>query len=845
MMREMNQKRIVHSAAVAVLCGMMQNIALADDVTWVGAVPGSVFVGVNWSTNAPPGPGDIAKFNGNGGSVSLGASLWQVGQIEIDNNSNDWTFHDGTLQTSQIHNRGSDGFGNSTNRIASDVTILGAQIYSQDLFFVAASDQQLNIDGIIIDGETPVEAHLRAKLSNDNTYTGRTQAWSGWQGLELLGSMGRISQSQQLDVFAAEMVLNNQADFDNNATNDDWNEDRLSDTANVTLRDGRLTLLGRYEGDLTESIGSMTVARGRNTVQLFSGSGDLIALHLTDASAALTRTDRGVMGIDTGGNADLGNHIRITLESAPAGELATGVIPYLGGTGNVGLVAYVSAPVVYDPGDDSAIGGGDDVGLRTLLASDFTDLTSATSMTHALLADTSTTLNLSTIAQTFTFAGNGTGGAGTLTLNTSLTVNEGVLFLNNGSTINGMGTLDLGSGEGIVHVNGGNATIDAPVSIHNLTKAGDNSLRLTNPNNSITGETVVNSSSLILGAPTAGGTAPIRMVDASLTLDFAGGTFGNTLTWNSGADGPTGGFRWINDLRLQDGETVYYTGRIEGDGALALRGDGSKLVLLNTGVNTDPRTPFFLIGTDATIEINGVFGTPNGGGYIWADPDSLVIGNGEVIGAIVMQNNSVLKPGSTASPVGILTTTRFELNGGSTLEIQNGSTGTRGIHYDAMDVGTDGARLDGTIRMVSTVQFPAGSTFDILNIAGFYEGNPTLVADTPLTGGRQYVKIFHPNKLTIGVAGYTGDANLDGKVNTLDFNLLAGSFGMTSGANWLMGDFDYDRAVNSIDFNALAGNYGKLATPPSAMLGSVVPEPAGLGALALLGTIGVRRRSRD
>jgi hypothetical protein len=85
---------------------------------------------------------------------------------------------------------------------------------------------------------------------------------------------------------------------------------------------------------------------------------------------------------------------------------------------------------------------------------------------------------------------------------------------------------------------------------------------------------------------------------------------------------------------------------------------------------------------------------------------------------------------------------------------------------------------------------------------------------------------------------YTGDANLDGKVNALDFNALATGFG--TGSTWVSGDFNYDGTINSLDFAALAANYN-LALPGPA-LGSLVPEPAlllGAVAPALLST---RRR---
>ena len=56
------------------------------------------------------------------------------------------------------------------------------------------------------------------------------------------------------------------------------------------------------------------------------------------------------------------------------------------------------------------------------------------------------------------------------------------------------------------------------------------------------------------------------------------------------------------------------------------------------------------------------------------------------------------------------------------------------------------------------------------------------------------------------------DANLDGRVDTLDFNALAGNFGAAD-QRWSQGDFNYDGVVNTLDFNALAGEFGKTLAP--------------------------------
>ncbi|MEM7683073.1 MAG: dockerin type I domain-containing protein [Planctomycetota bacterium] len=88
---------------------------------------------------------------------------------------------------------------------------------------------------------------------------------------------------------------------------------------------------------------------------------------------------------------------------------------------------------------------------------------------------------------------------------------------------------------------------------------------------------------------------------------------------------------------------------------------------------------------------------------------------------------------------------------------------------------------------------------------------------------------------TVGDPILVGDANDDGVVDLLDFDILSDNFNSTVIGGVGDGDFNGDGQVNLLDFALLADNFG--ASAPS-----TVPEPASAALLALAAPALIRRR---
>jgi hypothetical protein len=261
-----------------------------------------------------------------------------------------------------------------------------------------------------------------------------------------------------------------------------------------------------------------------------------------------------------------------------------------------------------------------------------------------------------------------------------------------------------------------------------------------------------------------------------------------------------------------------------------------------------------------------------GGGALVSSPFTL---NGGTLNTFAMD---VMSPGN------------FDMNGGTlscgTLTITNqrqmhvASGGGKVPRVTAISIGTlSGGGFDGGIDLTDNAMIVdysgASPLVSISNMIrnGTYDGiNDSasgIISSTAIIAGNTShpVALGYGEASTLGISTFEGesvdttsilirytfegDANLDGVVNALDFNVLATNYG-GAGKIWTQGDANADGIVNSKDFDILANNYGQTVnagamTAPAQTapaLGTIVPEPT-VCALLGAGALGLLRRSRS
>jgi hypothetical protein len=342
-------------------------------------------------------------------------------------------------------------------------------------------------------------------------------------------------------------------------------------------------------------------------------------------------------------------------------------------------------------------------------------------------------------------------------------------------------------------------------------------------------------------------------VAVSSSMNFITATLDTTITWNNaGAGSPTNGQTWDTtnyNWNNQIAAAVY------SNGAQVTFNDSNNrnyAVTLNTTVSPGSVT---VNNSSNNYSITGTGKIADAGSFTKTGTDTLTIGTALSVGSMSITGGTLKLATGVSGGIGPAVTspidlTSLSITGSGVLDVNNdhliityGSSDPITTIAGYIKSGYNGGNWNGPGIISSAAQT---KTDGLLYGVGYADGNDHVVAG--LSSGQ------------IEVA-YTllGDANLDGLVNSADFNILAANFNQSI-TGWDQGDFNYDGLVNSADFNELAANFNQgvsgaasagdvaaldafAAANGLALPTSNVPEPASLG-LFTFGAVSMLARRR-
>ena len=661
-----------------------------------------------------------------------------------------------------------------------------------------------NFSGLISDGTGTLhlikEGTGTQRFFGNHTYTGTTTVRAGTLQIGLgtaaapFGSNGRLA-SPDLQLEGGILRLDNLGLSNNSA-------DRLADAAVLTFRGGSLVYAGSDQAatNSTETVDALAFARGIAPVTISYG-GTNMALF---TAGELLRSAGGGLGFINGLNlgadgTSISGIARLFVTAPPTlvgttAALSTGInaaakdtsiVPYLlgvatttsGGTGTAGTVPNTF--LTYHP----------DTGLRPLNPTD--EFTS-----NAIVAGHNTRVTAATAVTTSTSINSlvleGSAFSLSIASGNTLTVESGAILFASGSEprIDGPGTLNFGSREGIITINStGNTFLTAPMTgSGGITYHGTGTLVLGGQQNSYTGDTVLRVANVIpqasslgpAGAPTSGAFGRGRLI-----LD------GSTIRATTGAP-----ITIANELVIRADTTIPAATPAQNlifTGPVTLEG-GDRLITHQSSANTVFAGVIGDGGNDLALRVAGT-----GTGAVVLSGDNTYSGGTSVEGTTLLVNNT---SGS----------------GTGTGDVTVGNTGTLGgtgtIGGDLTTVGAGGrlsAGVPGVAGGVGTLTFSealtteAGSTW-LVDIVQDQNG----VSDRVNVGGALNLDgaSFLPN--------FTGDFT-NGHVYTIaSYGSLSGTFdGWADGA-----------VISNYQISYGSGTAGVITL-------TAVPEP---GTLALLGT---------
>lgn len=352
-------------------------------------------------------------------------------------------------------------------------------------------------------------------------------------------------------------------------------------------------------------------------------------------------------------------------------------------------------------------------------------------------------------------------------------------------------------------------------------------------------------------------------------IGASGGSWTNGANWNdNGGNAPTSDQDFpifgqpasgapvsvvlndaVSSARIDFEGTQSYT--IGGTGSITIAGPRPAAIIADLGDTLHTINVPVILNKDALIRVNYGNGAVNlaagitGTGILTKDRAGLVEAKHVRLPAVKIQHGTLrLTGGNSNDGTSVVTALTFSGTGTET-PVLDVSKSRLIVNYDGASP-RDALRADATAGRILT------STGDLS------KGKVVIVEAS--TAGVTGTWGGQPVDSSSVLVLYTlfGDVNVDRTVNFDDLLRLAQNYGATSGKDWTDGDSDGNGAVNFDDLLPLAQNYGTSVTALQAaqlddIAGagfssdfatalSLVPEPASIGVLGLLGLVTRRRR---